>query len=95
MNEWRCDSRGWNAIGEESYAIYNKSIPYLLGDNNEMKEYKFVTEDGSFKIIYLGKNYKKKSLNSSPDKPDEPYPSFIWSLKLHLLAVTSLFEHFE
>ena len=47
--EWE---RGWNAIGEETYAIQNKSIPYLLEDN-EMEEYKFVSKDGSFKIIYL------------------------------------------
>ena len=56
--------RRWNAIGEETYAIQNKSIPYLLGDNNEMKQYKFVTEDGLFNIIDLGKNYKEESLNS-------------------------------
>ena len=42
----------WNAIGEETYAIQNKSIPYLLWDN-EMKEYKFVTEDGLFNTIDL------------------------------------------
>ena len=46
---------GWHAIGEETYAIQNDSIPYLLGDN-EMKEYKFVSEDGLFNIIDLGKS---------------------------------------
>ena len=62
--EWDKIQRWWNAIGEETYAIQNDSIPYLLGDN-EMKEYWFVTEDGSFNIIDLGKNYKEESLNSS------------------------------
>ena len=60
---WRCE-RGWNAIGEETYAIQNKSIPYLLGDN-EIKQYKFVTEDGSFDIIDLRGNHDKKILSSS------------------------------
>ena len=55
----------WNAIGEETYAIQNKSIPYLLGNNNEMEEYKFVSENGSFNIIHLGKKNKKKILSSS------------------------------
>ena len=50
----------WNAIGEETYAIQNKSIPYLLGDQREMKEYIFVTEDGLFNTIDLGWNYRKK-----------------------------------
>ena len=30
-------NKGWNAIGEETCAIQNKIIPYLLGDN-EMKK---------------------------------------------------------
>ena len=46
----------WNAIGEETYAIQNKSIPYLLGNQREMKEYKFVTEDGLLNIIDLREN---------------------------------------
>ena len=60
---------GWNAIGEETCAIQNKSIPYLLRNNNsELKEYKFVTEVGSFDIIYLGWNCYKENLNSRSDK---------------------------
>ena len=49
----------WNAVGEETYAIQKKSIPYLL-ENNKMKKYRFVTEDGLLNIIDLGWNYKKK-----------------------------------
>ena len=59
---WKEIQRWWNAIGEETYAIQNDSIPYLLG-NNEMKKYRFVTEDGSFNIIDLRLNYKKESLS--------------------------------
>ena len=49
---------GWvlNAIGEETYAIQNKSIPYLLGNHSEMKQYKFVTEDGLLNTIDLSEN---------------------------------------
>ena len=46
----------WNAIGKEAYVIQNKSIPYLLRDN-EMEEYKFVTEDGLLNIINLRGNH--------------------------------------
>ena len=45
----------WNAIGEETYAIQNESIPYLLGDN-EIEQYAFVTEDGLLDIIDLSEN---------------------------------------
>ena len=51
--------RGWSAIGDETYAIQNKSIPYLLGDN-QMKEYKFVSEDGLLNIIDLRRNENKE-----------------------------------
>ena len=54
---YHCDTwrRGWNAIGEETYAIHNKSIPYLLG-NNKIEEYKYVTEDGLLNTIDLSEN---------------------------------------
>ena len=61
---------GWNAIGEETYAIQNKSIPYLLEDNNEMNEYRYVSEDGLLNTIDLGSNYKKEILSSSSSSSD-------------------------
>ena len=61
---WELYANGWNAAGEETYAIQNKTIPYLLGDN-KMKEYKFVTKDGSFNIIDLRSNHNEESFSSS------------------------------
>ena len=63
-------NRGWNAIGEETYAIQNKSIPYLFCDNNEMKEYRYVSEDGLLNSIDLGWNYNKEILSSSSSDSD-------------------------
>ena len=62
----------WSSISEEIYAIQNKNIPYLLG-NNEIKEYRCFTEDGSFKIIDCGKNDKGESLNSGLYESSDSY----------------------
>ena len=62
----------WNAIGEETYAIQNESIPYLLGDN-KMKEYKFVTEDGLLNTIDLSWNYNREILSSSSSDSESSY----------------------
>ena len=69
-DSWVCDYEGWHAIGEEAYAIQNKRIPYLL-ENNGIKIYKFVTEDGLLNTIDLGENYKKEILNSSPSESSD------------------------
>ena len=60
INEVYDYRKRWNAIGEETYAIQNKSIPYLLENHREMEEYRFVSEDGLLNIIDLGWNYNKE-----------------------------------
>ena len=66
--EW---DEGWNAIGEETYAIQNKSIPYLLGDHSEIYRYRYVSEDGLLNIIDLRGNYNKEILSSSDSESSD------------------------
>ena len=73
--------KGWNAIGEETYAIQNKSIPYLLGDN-EIKEYRFVREDGLFNVIDLGRNDIEEILRSSPGFSLSSHMPYDWNLTI-------------
>ena len=70
--------RGYNAVGEETYAIQSKSISYLLGKQRKTNKYKYITEDGSFNFIYSSENMRMFLTPSELSELSDPSEASDW-----------------